>query len=219
MLKRCSLLLFVVLNASLCFARKYTHSVMPQEKSPRVIEHYIGDHDYHQFGKVVMEQKGNNYSITFPLLLYTNPLSNPYEDDIMPKCSQIIIELDNGKVLKSETKQNTNSCWRYWWHYYGESLHARGGNTSISGELYVYKYQGTLPHSISVNSVNMVPNNRDLYGLCWQTKFEFTPADMLLISKYRIVDAYITRNNVKIYLPIKRKQSARIQHSASDLLY
>ena len=221
MLKRFFLFLFATFTCALCIARKAPYSVPPEKKS-RITEHAIGDNNYHQFGKLTMEQNGNKYCMSFPFLQYTEAprISDDLANDIIPKGTEIIIALDNGETVTSRTTEDTRVFWYYWYHYFHLLRKGQEINNNDPQQSNVHLTHEKIPTYLYDNSVyNLYGRNSfDLYALCWHIKFQFTEADMISLSKNRIIDAYITRNGAKIHLPIKPKQSSRIQHSASDFL-
>jgi len=211
--------LFFLLCTTTCYAHKSKFIVdsidAATNERVRVIEHYIGDADDHEFGQVIMERKGETYFITFPVLLLKDR-DQPHNadeqaDDIMPKGSEIILKLDNSKIIKAAIEQDNKALWYYWWHF--DPRYYRP---------YKIKPRFVVPPiTKSPNKITppYMENYGDLFGYNWMIKFEFTPADMLLMSRHNVTDAYIMKGSKKISLPIKNKQARRIRRSAKDLIH
>jgi hypothetical protein len=183
-----------------CPGAGHTDSVTPRHKTS-VAEQNIGDHDYHKFGPVAIEQRDNKYYITFPVLLYTDDNYYSDEDKVMPRGTKIILLLDDSEIVSAETNDNSKVRWYYTYNSY------------ILDPLKVYDVRLPDQHYV----FPAVNRDHDNYGLCWRLTFEFTGRDILLLSKHRILDGYVLKGSKKIFLPIKHRQSVKIQRAIRSL--
>ena len=182
----------------------------------RIITHKVGDADYHKFGKLSVVRKGDKYKIVFPFIQYTD-VAQTYRDrrdEIIRKGTKINLKLGKRKTVTAETNVDINVIWHYGWNYRPFSFRSAGENNDRGD------YGGaTLIVDRSRAGFDRNDHQHTFYGLNWLIEFEFTHDDMLLLSRRKITDIYIVKNGRNIYLPLKNRQAAQIQHSIARILH
>ena len=179
-----------------------------------IIEQKIGNADFQKFGKLIIEKKGSKFYLTFPFFLYMNSLYYySSADDTIRVGTTIYLALSDGEIIKSKTDRNTDFILHYLWRY-------------NSYEAYDYPNLMALPSFRSYtwydyNKIPVLDNDENYYNVCgtsWAVKFEFTPSDMLALSKNRILNAHSIKSGQIVFIPIKKKQSKKIKKAISSLL-
>ena len=210
----------ILFSSYICYARKNktVDSLDVRTKEHIIVfEHSVGGHDYHEFGKLTIEQHGSKYCITFPFFLNidTTWYAKP-DDEIIPEGTMINIKLENGEIVQSKTRKDVKPIWHFLWRY--NVVRATRNGTEVVGQgnrryLTVYKWKD------NKNQPTPSDDFENIYGINWLVKFEFTSSDMLRISKHKIIAVWSMKNSKKIIVPIKRNQSKRIRKSVFYLLH
>ena len=135
-------------------------------------------------------------------------------NDTIPIGSPVFLTLSDGENITSKTDRNTGFILHYLWRYNGGTVGTRGYDGVVDFNKCAWHDDKDIPGP----TYGAFHYYYDVYGTTWQVKFEFTPSDMLALSKNRIIDAHAGKGSQIILIPIKKRQSKIIKEAIAVLL-
>jgi len=211
----------LLLNPSLAHGRKKVLVVDSLDAAThervRVAKQTVGDIDYHKFGKLIVERKGDHYFITFPLY-QAAPVPWGYfiESEIIPAGTKVVLKCGKTRWVSALTDQDTEVMWHYHWHY----MLVDNGIGPKRGDVILFvdrSHEGfKFDYYERYNYDHGMPG---LFGLNWWVRYEFTHDDMMILRSRKITDAYIMMKTGKAEIPITGRQAAKIQSKVAAVLH